>query len=305
MGDGMEKLRNEKEEKGKEKGKEEKDEKKKPGFVAKAVLAAGLMLAVAAGCEDRTTINNYNCPDSGTQDAAAEVEQDAVEGEMEADVPEEIVDAAEEDVMEEEVECVADLTPVTCDSSEPIAEGVVTLEEPLEMGNLTLEFEGTEEHAGITEGIFSVVDECGNILNRNKIAEGQTLEISIEGAVYLVTVDTLHASEDNPWADVSVTINCNNMCEVASGIINQGETLAVDSFRIRLNDIDVYSTPGEPAAILDVEDGTTGDLLYRVRIAKDEHEYILGYRIDVKEVGAGYTFASKWVDLSVKQPCED
>lgn len=300
----MVELRNDKEEKGKEKGekgKGERDEKKKPGFVAKAVLAAGLMLAVATGCEERVT-NNYNCPDTGTQDVAAEVEQDTAEEEMEADVPE-VIDVAEEDVMEEEVECVADLTPTTCDSSEPIAEGVVTLEEPLEMGNLSLEFEGTEEHAGITEGIFSVVDECGNIITRNKIAEGQTLEISIEGAVYAVTVDSLHASEDNPWADVSVTVSCDNMCEMISGILNQGEIAPFDSYKLHLDDIDTFDSD-ELAALVSILD-SMDNIVDRMRIPRGEHKYFGEYRITVEEIGAGYTFGSKWIDFNISRRCPE
>ena len=325
-------LRKTKDEKVKEKGekgKEEKDEKKKPGFVAKAVLAAGLMLAVVAGCEDRTTINNYNCPDSGTQDAAAEVEQDAVDEEMESDIPEEVADAVEdvemeadvpeevtdavddeiveiveEDINEEEVECVADLTPVTCDSSEPVAEGVMTLYEPLVAGNISFELYDTEEHGGIASAIIDVVDECDNVLTRDKAFEGSTKEMTVEGATYMVTVDTVHLSDDNPWADASVTISCDNMCEVASGVIRQGESLVFDLYRLHLEDLDV-TIPGEPAASVNIENLDATVVYDMLRIPKGEHRYFDVYRIRADEITAGYTFGSKWAQFTISTRCED
>ncbi len=338
----MEKLRNEKEEKGKERGKEGRDrykpkgsalirynaitkynvggdeeivregpkiasdqehKKKKPGFVAKAVLAAGLMIAAATGCSDRITNNyNYNCPDTGTEDAVADVQE-------EPDAPEALPDIVDEpdaveDVIDAEEECVADRTPVTCDSSEPIAEGVMSLYEPLEAGNISFELQGTEEHADGARAIVAVVDECGEILIMNTIAEGHTLEFSIEEATYAVTVNVVHVSEDNPWADASISISCHGMCEVVAGIINQGESVVFGSYRLLLDDIDVASVPGEPAAIFDVLDGTTSDILYSIRIPKGDYNYIFGYRIDVLEVAPGYTFGAKWAEVKISEPCD-
>jgi len=310
----MENLRNEMEEKGKAKeGKEKTEEKreKKPGFITKAVLAAGLMLATATGCGEKIT-NNYYCSDSGTQDVAAEVEQDAVEEEMEADVPEEVADVVEEDVVEEEVECVADLTPTTCDSSESIAEGVMTLDEPLVAGNITFELYGTEDHDGNPAAVIDVVDECDNVLKRDKAFEGSTKEIIVEGVTYAVTVDTVHLSDSNPWADASISISCDNMCEVdiicegvsGIGILNQGESLVFDVYRLHLDDLDV-TVPGETAAavsILNIDNTVVYD---RFRIPRGEHVYFDVYRIRVDEATAGYTYGSKWAQFTISTRCED
>ena len=306
----MEKLRNEKEEKGKEKGekgKEEKDEKKKPGFVAKAVLAAGLMIAAAAGCEERT-INNYNCPDSGTEDVAAEVEEDAGH-----DVAEELPDVVEEpdaveDVMEEEVECVADLTPTTCDSSEPVAEGVMSRDEPLEAGNITFELRDTEEHGGIVSAIIAVVDECGEVLKLDKVAEGTTKEFTIKGAKYYVTVDTVHLSEENPWADASVSISCDtNYCSLVMGDLNQGEMIPFDGFKMSLDDFD-RSNPEEPAILVSILD-SADHILSHLRIPKDEYGIFFGsgevYRINVLEVGMGDTFTARWARVDITKTCPE
>jgi len=326
----MELMRRGKEEKekGKERGNEEKpegrDEKKKPGFAAKVVLAAGLMIAAATGCTERT-VNNYNCPDGEARDTVEEVAEDSA---TEPDVPEEVADTVEdtapeildvieedaepevidvvgEDVTEEEVECVADRTPVTCDSSSPIAEGVMTLTDSLEAGNITFELEATEVRlSGERRAIIRAVDECGEVIMMDTVAEGQTLEFFIEGADYAVTVNTVHVSDYNPWTDVSISMNCDSWCESTRGIMDQGDAIPFSGFNLRFTDIDVMSTPGTPAALFDIEDGVTGDVVYSLRIPNGDHEYVFGSRIDVLDLAAGYTFGAKWAEVAILGPCD-
>ena len=300
----MRKGKDEKE-KGKEKGREieteRKDEKKKPGFAAKAVLAAGLMIAAATGCTERIT-NNYNCPDGEARDTIEDVQEDTGH---ETELPD-VVDEPDSvaDVIDEEVECIADLSPLTCDSSEPVAEGVISLDESLEVGGLSFELHATEEHLGVVSAIVAVVDECGELLKLDKISEGQTKTYNIEGASYHVTMNAVHMSEENPWADASVSITCEgDYCLVVGGIINQGEIMPFDELRLRLDDLDV-TNPEEPSAVVSILD-SADHVLMMLRIPKGEKEYFMGYRIDVNEIAPGYTFASKWANIDISKRCED
>lgn len=288
-------------EKGKEKVEKGREEKKKPGFAAKAVLAAGVMLAAATGCTERVT-NNYNCPDSRTEDTVEDVQE-------EPDAPEALPDIVEdtpEDIVEEEGECIADRTPLTCDSREPVAEGVMSLDEPLEAGNISFELRGTEENltTGEVRAIIAVVDECGETLSMDTVYEGQTKEFSIEGATYHVTVNVVHLSEDNPWADASISITCEgDFCLVVGGIINQGEMMLFDAYRLRLDDLDT-TNPEEPAVVVSILD-SADYVLRMLRIPKGEKEYFMGYKIDVLEVAPGYTFGSKWAEIDISKRCEE
>lgn len=291
----------------KEKGKERKgreEEKKKPGFAAKAVLATGIMVAAATGCTERT-VNNYYCPDGEARDTVEEVTGDSA---TEPDVPETadaVLDPVE-DVVGEEVECVPDLSPLTCESSEPVAEGVISLDESLEVGGIIFELQATEENpvTGEIEAIVAVVDECGELLELDKISEGQTKTFNIEGASYHVTMNAVHMSDENPWADASVSITCEgDYCLVVGGIINQMEIMPFDDYRLRLDDLDV-TNPEEPSAVVSILD-SADHVLRMLRIPKGEKEYFMGYRIDVNEVAPGYTFVSKWANIDISKRCED
>lgn len=298
-------------------GPEEKGVEKKSGFLGKVVLAAGLMLDTA-GCGDKIYNYNYYCSDVGTQDTATEVQEEPTQEEPNAeeqnaeeqnvdmgdDVLDEIEEVAEiiEDVVEEE--CIPNLAPQTCNSSEPIAEGVITLSEPLVAGNITFELYDTEEHSGIPSALINVVDECGNLLERNKAFEGSTQWIPIEGATYIVTANAVYVSDTNPWADISISISCDHMCEVASGILNIGETLPFDVYRLHLDDLDV-TVPGEIAAAVSIEN-MDGTVIYnRYRIPKGEHVYFNAYRIRADELTAGYTLSAKWGQFTISTRCED
>jgi len=282
------------------------EKKKKLGLVKALVLSTGLALSSASGCGDEIYNYYYNCPDAQTQqdavheEDAAEVQEDA---EMETDIPEEVSDVVGEDAMEEEVECVPDLSPPTCDPSEPVAEGVISREKSLEVGGIIFELFGTESQGEEAAAIIEAVDECGNVLKRNKYPEGNITEVTIEGATYIVTVNTVHVSETNPWADVSIKVKCDNMCEVASGILNMGESLSFGEYNMRLDDIDI--TEGRPAAVVSILDRNATFIYTRLKIPKWDYVYFEGYRIRADEVTAGYTFGAKWAQFTISGKCKE
>lgn len=315
----------EEKEKGKDRGREgkpeEKDEKKKPGFVAKAVLAAGIMVAAAAGCTERT-VNNYYCPDGEARDTVEDVAEDSA---TEPDVPEEVadmiedtvpeiidvveedaepeaIDVIEEDVTEEEVECVADLAPVTCDSSSPAAEGVITTTSGLEIGNITMFLVHVDETSHPISASVSFVDSCGNIIEMDHIEEGSTTGATVAGAVYEITTNRISGYM---WADVSVTVNCGDTyCLVSSGILNIGEIMPYPTGgdELRLDDLDLGHSEG-PAALISILDAS-GYLLHVDSLMEGEFTDFADYRVLATDIGAGYGFIARWARFEISQPCD-
>ena len=294
---------------GREEGPEAKDEKK-PGFMTKALMTAGIIVIGASGCTEKT-VNNYNCPDAEARDTAEEVEDSGTEPDVPAEVPDVVADTAEDtepdmaDVVEEdadEEECVADRSPTSCYDPEPVAEGVLSSDNPLRAGNITLVLESTVEGIDTSGAVVSFVDECGEVVASEVFYTGSTRWIDIEGAQYWIVTDAVHHSESNPWASMSVIIRCmpGGFCSGALGTINQGETLAFGPYMARLDDINREA--GE--AILSILDGTTGAVLTSLVLGEGEHEYIFGYRLEVKQVASGVSFIAKWAELEVLEPCD-
>jgi|GEM_PF-3254978 len=311
-------VRYEREEKreGKEDKKDIEDKKeKKPGFFAKAVLAAGLAVVAAAGCEERT-INNYYCQDTGTQDAA-EVQEDAAE---EADVPE-ISDAIQdvEDINEEEIECVSDLSPPTCDSSEPIAEGILLEGEALEMDNIKFVFEGLEGYEGDASAVFTLADICDemSITVDADLETVDTVEFMLEGATYTVEINEFNFSDVSNWVDVSIHIRCGECvadhtpttCDydetIAEGVVTPDISLEMGNFVLKLEDTEIHL--GMTSAIYQIKD-SCNNLMVRDRIQAGQIKQVMiggaEYSIDARAVhitdGEGDT---PWADFSIKISC--
>jgi len=263
-------------EKGKEKGEDlagktkeaAGTEKKKSDFFGKAVLAVGLMAAAAVG------------PNCGS---TREIEQEA-----------------------DNTKCVADLSPVTCDESEPVAKGIISKEKSLAVGDIIFRLSGTEDHRGETAAIIEISDKCGNVIARNKSTERTATELGIAGAAYEVTVNTIYRSETDSWADVSIKVKCNDMCEAVSGTINLGESLVFDNkYLLQLDDIEMH---GEKLATLDsIMNKDKTELYARLKISKGEPHYLMlegnTYKIVVNEMGAGYTLNAKWADFTISKEC--
>ncbi len=90
-----------------------------------------------------------------------------------------------------------------------------------------------------------------------------------------------------------------------SGILYQGESFVFDIYRLHLDDLDVMTDPGEPAAAVSIENLDATVIYERLRIPKGEHRYFDAYRIRVDEITAGYTFGSKWAQFTISTRCED
>lgn len=197
-------------------------------------------------------------------------------------------------------ECLPNLAPADCRSVGPIAQGVTTSDHPLQMGNLSLYLEGTEEHGGVVNGIFRIEDSCGNVLEMDKIGEGMTKTFVIEGAEYTVTVNALHQSEDgNDWADVTADLSCppSDMCLLVSGILNQGEEIPFDGLKVQLDDIEMDSS----TALLSILD-SSNNVLEKLSVAEGQSvslHYGDGYMLIVEEVALGATFGAKWARVGV------
>lgn len=196
-------------------------------------------------------------------------------------------------------ECIPNLAPADCRSVEPIAQGVTTNDQPLQMGNLSLYLVETEEHGGVMNGIFRIEDSCGNVLDTDKIGEGTTKTFVIEGAEYAVTLNALHQSEDgNDWADVTVDLSCppSDMCLLVSGILNQGEEIPFDGLKVRLDDIGMDSS----TALLSILD-SSNNILEKLSVAEGQSVSLHygEYLLVVEEVSLGATYAAKWARVSV------
>jgi hypothetical protein len=204
--------------------------------------------------------------------------------------------------------CVADLAPRTCETEEPVAEGILSATQSISSEDLAIElvFAGVEEHNGQLALVFDVVDECGNVLQRRMISDEETMILTINGVAYTVSADGIYDGT-NPWGHLTVRVNCSlteEQCEVAAGVINRGEELLFDGFRLRLDDIENGEDTNR--AILSVldRDGTVIDRLIITENSSEIRAYGgVGYTILVGDVAPGYGFGANWAYLTVLRNC--
>lgn len=253
-------------------------------FAKAALLGAGLAIA---GCGD--TINNYYY--TGADGGAS---PDALQADSMGP------DSAKADA------CVAKSAPLAC-SDKAIVSGVVNAGESLVFGDYSLRLDdiqvvGTDKPAAAV----ALLDSCGNELQKTKIVEGQAKVLAVGGSELEVS-----ASEVMPgytfgakWANLSVKSPCEPSaeywCVAVAGVLNQGESISIDSIKIRLDDLEVKGTFN--AAIISVLDASD-NILSKAKIPEaSSMELNVGgksYLVSVKTVAPGYTFGAKWAEIEV------
>jgi len=197
-----------------------------------------------------------------------------------------------------EEQCVPNLAPTDCNSTEPVVRGIITKGQSVKVGNFVLYFEGTEEdQQGKIAGIFRYEDSCGKTLSRNRVSEGHTVTVFMWGAGYELDVFSLYASSESEWADIKVEMSCVDNCPLTYGIINLGEVLPVNNnLKIRLDDVQQES--GLDKALLSILDASDA-VQARLSLAEGETEIVDQYIIRIDKVAAGYTLNAKWAAISV------
>jgi hypothetical protein len=271
----------------KEAGKNGTRELSRRGFLSVGVLAAG---AALTRCGD--TIYNYHCPDAGRKpDSRSDTHgQKADSGSADA--------------------CVPDNQPLTCndflESANVLMEG-----DTIVFGNMALRFDGTSYDG--KQAIVSMLDSCGDVLLKDKIAEGQLKQIYVNGKKLEVIVNGLAPwnTTGAKWADITVRdpeCGVSYWCESIYGILKQGESIGLNNMLIRFDDPMVVGQ--DVYALFTVLDSDSNVIKY-LKIKEQDSE-ILPFggntsRLTAKSIGAGMTFNSKYVELSVEtqvsKPC--
>lgn len=278
-----------------------------------AAVLASVSLAVA-GCGDTNEYNYYIIPQNQSEDAGADSESDA-EASPDGDLADSGPDAADSDAAdadeaadaeadaEADIEaCIPSLAPESCDSSAPLAEDVLSLSSSIWVGSIEFALEGVEMHASGVRAIIDIKDNCGTILKKESVLEGEIKQITIEGATYELHVQSLHWSETDPWAFVSIGIECydGEACVTERGVIHPGEVLLESSGArgIRLDDL---MTADGLAAILSLVDTAFPEPVTLGNYVLSEGEdamvdEVVGVRVNT--IAAGYSYTARWADVS-------
>ncbi len=265
-----------------------------------ALLAGGLALG---GCGD--TINNYyyTGPDGGASAADSAPKTDSA-----------VADSLRTDACKS-----SKITLPDCSDTVLVA-GVLNQGESLDIpamaggGKYVLLLDDGQVLNGKNFAVVSLTDECGAILMKSKIEEGSTRTFMLNGRALDVSVveAAFGITFGAKWANFTVKAPCQDetqyWCPAVSGILNQGESISVDSLKFRLDDL--ATAGGINSAIISVLDAN-GNVLKKAKIAEGTSmEVSVGgkpYLVTVKSVAPGYTFGAKWADLEISgkadKPC--
>ncbi|MBI5047117.1 hypothetical protein HZC07_05315 [Candidatus Micrarchaeota archaeon] len=247
---------------------------KRSGFVSAALLTGSLALA---GCGDTyNTTNIYQTPasDGGVSDASPAT-------------------------------CnVATAPAPTCGST---VSGTLQSGQAIPLGSFALTLDSLESHSGVVNAVISFIDGSCTPLKRDKLAPGDTKEFVVSGETFTVTLNSTSAPGSSIWADLDIqrvcgTSECQNPTPSVSGVLNQGESLSFNSYRINLDDISVVPSNEPPSAILSLTDAQ-GNVMnhFQLRAGQDRVLSFNGteIQVSVSEVAAGYTFGAKWANVTI------
>lgn len=152
---------------------------------------------------------------------------------------------------------------VYCDSENVL--GTLGVGETLSVGNIGIRFEDAELHSETNQAIISIIDSDCNVLLKDKITEGQTLTITVNGESLDVKATEVAAgsSPDSTWATLEVSASgCEEVCEPPEGCrepnqttvvtLAEGENTTVDGTTCRILEIteDVSAPQQDTCAIL-------------------------------------------------------
>ncbi len=151
----------------------------------------------------------------------------------------------------------------------------------------------------------SVYDENCELVDIGIISPDDPQPLNSVGPSILFSVQFGGTSVDK-WAQVEISQAECDVCEgdtlEASGDVNQGESLLIRDFKIRLDDLSTIPSNEPPSAVLSVLDHMD-NVLDHVEIQEGSFESMefgsTTLTIAATEVAAGYTFGAKWASLSV------
>ncbi|MBU0526850.1 hypothetical protein KKE92_00055 [Candidatus Micrarchaeota archaeon] len=151
----------------------------------------------------------------------------------------------------------------------------------------------------------SIYDENCEFLDNGLISQNDPQPLDSVGSGRLFSVQ-FGGTSDERWAQVEITQADCDLCEgetsEISGDINQGELLIAGAFKIRLDDLSTIPSNEPPSAVLSILDHLD-NVLDHVEVQEDTSAVLefgsVTMTITANEVAAGYTFGSKWADLSV------
>ena len=167
---------------------------------------------------------------------------------------------------------------------------------------------------GKNYAIVSLTDSCGVILMKAKIQEGSMKEFHLNGEKLEVSVveAAFGLTFGAKWANFSVKSPCDDgekyWCPAVAGVLNQGESMSVDSLKFQLDDLSTTGTTNY--ALISILDAN-GNVIAKEKIAEGStlEKTLNGkaYQIRVKTVAPGYTYGAKWADIEIglqgSKPC--
>ena len=209
--------------------------------------------------------------------------------------------------------CSVNVTALQCSDTVPLVSGTVGQGQSLLIQSAPgivkyqLTLDDGQTLNGKNYAIVSFTDSCGNILTKKKLEENTTTQISLNGEQFEVTVDSaaFGYTFGAKWAEFTVRAPCTTTywCTSMMGILNQGDSLSVDNYKIQLDDLATIN--GVPYAMLSVLDAN-GNTITKAKVAEASSvDLKLGgntVRISVPEVAPGYTFGGKWAKVEVQSP---
>ncbi|MEW6036277.1 MAG: hypothetical protein AB1529_06700 [Candidatus Micrarchaeota archaeon] len=280
-------------------GEEKRGDDGRRKLLGAALLGGGLALG---GCGDSIYNYYYTGPDGGAKNADSAPKSDSP-----------VADSLAADA------CISNAKIRSCTDAVIVAGFVnqgesLVIPSPTGAGNFKLALDDGQVLDGKNYAVVSLLDDCGNILMKSKIGEGSTKKLVLDGRTLEVTVEeaAFGLTFGAKWANFTVKAPCEDAtqywCPAVAGILNQGESIAVDNLKFQLDDL--ATTGGINSAIISVLDAN-GAILTKTKVAEGTSVEVSFagklYLLTVKSVAPGYTFGAKWADIEISgkadKPC--
>ncbi|VVC04290.1 Uncharacterised protein [Candidatus Bilamarchaeum dharawalense] len=210
---------------------------------------------------------------------------------------------------EENPECTPNIQVPAC-MSNSYGSGVLNQGESVPIGSLKLQLDDLETHDDSTLAIFSILDNCGNVIKKDKVAQGETKDMVVDGKVIRLTVSQLSSGDTfaAKWAKIDISVPCEaSDCTQAqpevSGLLNQGESLTMGAgMKVQLDDL--ANQNDGVYAIISILDSQNNVLKKsKIKEGASLEMSIAGeaFVVTVNQVASGDTFAAKWADITVSR----
>lgn len=213
---------------------------------------------------------------------------------------------SEKQVAKEKVgkKCYANLAPVSCNLNKPLVRGIVTKTAPLKIGNLFLRLEAIIYGTMSADQVeLTVLDSCGKILNNDKYPTVSPKVVLVNGAEYLININSTHIPHENgtKWADVTVWLSClEPSCDGVSQILDNASNSYEISLGIVLVKFKGIKSDGKTRkAVLLVED-TDKEQKRTVEVKEGETKAVAkGYFVRVPAMGYNCDFGEVWAKVEL------